>query len=479
MNAVDVLVCVLGVVIIVATFRDLIATVITTQRDRRWSVARRFYRVTWRWYSSWARRIHDLDARERALVPYGPVSFVGLLAVWVACLVFGWGLVWWGLQSRMDGIDDVVSGVYFSGVTFLTIGYGDIVAAGDLERVLAVIEGLMGILTTALVIGLLLNAPGIHKSAYNKPAGWQREVALALTGPLAGISHALLLDRPREGVQALVGRSGSDEIDTDLGLPVAATAPKPRAAVTTSGTTPKPKPTPPHPRKPAFSPKKKLRIWIAGDSLVITPGYAIVRAAGSSPAMEPVGTVDGRVATGLTRPDVFNWFDEIRRQVKELRPNVVVLAFGGNDDKAYMTGLPEGTSTGDFGSWAWRKEYGRRVGGVMDTINRAGAFAIWIGLPQTRSPDQTRRFDVVNAVAEKQARKRPGRAAYVDTYTTFAGDDGGFTQYLPDGSGRLEKVRADDGVHFERDGGDIIARIVLKELNKVFDLTSWRRQQKS
>lgn len=155
MNAVDVLVCVLGVVIIVATFRDLIATVITTQRDRRWSVARRFYRVTWRWYSSWARRIHDLDARERALVPYGPVSFVGLLAVWVACLVFGWGLVWWGLQSRMDGIDDVVSGVYFSGVTFLTIGYGDIVAAGDLERVLAVIEGLMGILTTALVIGLL------------------------------------------------------------------------------------------------------------------------------------------------------------------------------------------------------------------------------------------------------------------------------------------------------------------------------------
>ena len=210
---------------------------------------------------------------------------------------------------------------------------------------------------------------------------------------------------------------------------------------------------------------------------MITPGYAIVRAAGSSPAMEPVGTVDGRVATGLTRPDVFNWFDEIRRQVKELHPKVVVLAFGGNDDKAYMTGLPDGTSVGDFGSWAWRKEYGRRVGGVMDTINRAGAFAIWIGLPQTSSQDQTARFDVVNAVAEKQARKRPGRAAYVDTYTMFAGDDGGYAQYLPDGSGRLEKVRADDGVHFERAGGDMIARIVLKELNKVFDLTSWRTKQ--
>jgi hypothetical protein len=332
----------------------------------------------------------------------------------------------------------------------------------------------------ALAIGLLLNAPGAHKNAYNKPAGWQRDVALAVTGPLAGISHALLLDRPRKGVQAAVGRSGNDEIDTDLGLPVPTTPTTPAAATTPRATSPGPKPkptTPARPRKPAFSPKKKLRIWIAGDSLVITPGYAIVRAAGSSPAMEPVGTVDGRVATGLTRPDVFNWFDEIRRQVKELRPNVVVLGFGGNDDKAYMTGLPDGTSIGDFGSWAWRKEYGRRVGGVMDTINRAGAFAIWIGLPQTSSPAQTARFDVVNAVAEKQARKRPGHAAYVDTYTTFAGDDGGFAQYLPDGSGRLEKVRADDGVHFERAGGDIIARVVLKELNKVFDLTSWRTKQ--
>ena len=329
----------------------------------------------------------------------------------------------------------------------------------------------------ALVIGLVLNAPGAHKNAYNKPAGWQRDVALALTGPLAGVSHALLLDRPREGVQAAVGRSGNDDIDTDLGLPPTTVATTTPATTVPRATTKKPRAGTPTPKKPAFSPKKKLRIWVAGDSLVITPGYAIVRAAGSSPAMEPVGTVDGRVATGLSRPDVFNWFDEIRRQVKELHPKVVVLAFGGNDDKAYMTGLPDGASVGDFGSWAWRREYGRRVGGVMDTINRAGAFAVWIGLPQTSSQDQTARFDVVNAVAEKQARKRPGRAAYVDTYTMFAGDDGGFAQYLPDGSGRLEKVRADDGVHFERAGGDMIARVVLKELNKVFDLTSWRNKQ--
>jgi len=334
----------------------------------------------------------------------------------------------------------------------------------------------------ALGIGLLLNAPGIHKSAYNKPDGWQRDVTLALTGPLADVSHALLLDRPRKAVQAAVGRSGADEIDTEIALPDATPSPSTATTPTTAAPTPaptpanpKPKPTPAPPKRLAFSPSKKLRLWVAGDSLVITPGFAIVRAAGSSPAIESVGGVDGRVATGLTRPDVYNWFDAIRREMKELKPRAVVLAFGGNDDKAYMTGLPDGVSIDAFGGSVWRREYARRVGGLMDMINRAGALVVWIGLPQTRSAEQTQRFDVVNAVVQKEARKREGRAVFVDTYTMFAGDDGGFTEYLPNATGKLVKVRASDGVHFEREGGDIIARHVLKALNQTYDLTSWRK----
>jgi hypothetical protein len=327
----------------------------------------------------------------------------------------------------------------------------------------------------ALAIGVLLNAPGIHKSAYNKPDGWQRDVAVAVTGPLADVSHVLLLDRPRKAVQAAVGRSDADEIDTEIALPdQVPTTPRPTP---TKPTSPKPKPPAAKPKPPkriAFSPEKKLRLWVAGDSLVITPGYAVVRATGASPAIEAVGGVEGRVATGLTRPDVFNWFEEIRRKVKELRPRAVVLGFGGNDDKAYMTGLPDGVSIDAFGGSVWRREYGRRVGGLMDMINRAGALVVWIGLPQTANREQTQRFDVVNAVVQREARKREGRAVFIDTYTMFAGDDGGYAEYLPNAAGRLVKMRAADGVHFEREGGDLIAREVLRALNKTYDLTSWR-----
>lgn len=348
------------------------------------------------------------------------------------------------------------------------------------------------VVALALAIGLLFNAPGAHKKAYNMEAGWQREVALALTGPLASVSHALLLDRPRAAVQAAIGRTGEDEIDTVIAIGVDATGPEqgsgaqssPGGAVggdaagggATASPTTSPKPAPTPAGKVAFTPKKKLRLWVAGDSLVITPGYAILRATGASPVMNGLA-VDGRVATGLTRPDVFNWFAEIKAQVQTLKPNVVVLAFGGNDDKAYMTGLPDGVSIGDFGDAAWQREYRRRVGGVFDVITRSGAHAIWIGLPQTSSADQTQRFDLVNAAVAAEARERPGKVTYLDTYAMFAGPDGGYAEYLDKPAGGSVKVRAGDGVHFERAGGDMIAREVLKTLNKTYDLTSWRKQK--
>jgi hypothetical protein len=42
--------------------------------------------------------------------------------------------------------------VHFSGITFLTIGYGDLSPVGALPRLLAVIEGAAGIATLGMLI---------------------------------------------------------------------------------------------------------------------------------------------------------------------------------------------------------------------------------------------------------------------------------------------------------------------------------------
>lgn len=308
----------------------------------------------------------------------------------------------------------------------------------------------------ALCLSLLLNAPGLHKSAQIQPEGWKREVALGVTGPLDAASGALLLDRPRRALKAALGRSDDDRIDTGIAVP----DPKPEAPVA------KPEP----PKRKLFTAKRPLRIWIAGDSLVVVPGESILRAVAGRRSVVPAAPIDGRIATGLERPDVFNWFTHVRDVMRSQEPDAVVLMFGGNDDHGFMTGVPEGVTIGSFGSGSWEREYRRRVRGIMDTVTRSGAHLVWIGLPISRDAEQTRRYDTINAIVQSEAAKRPGRVTYLDTYFFFAGADGGYAQYVTDPAGRLVKMRADDGVHFERAAGDRIAQEVLRVLGERFRL---------
>jgi len=127
----------------------------------------------------------------------------------------------------------------------------------------------------ALVFGLLLDAPGLHKSAFNQSAGWQRSVALAVAGPLADTSHALYLDRPRSWLKAGLGRSADDTIDTRIVLPTrssVASRPAPGAGASAV-------------KRRAFTPASPLRLWVAGDSLVIAPGESLERAIGGNRAV--------------------------------------------------------------------------------------------------------------------------------------------------------------------------------------------------
>lgn len=323
----------------------------------------------------------------------------------------------------------------------------------------------IGVSLGALGIALLLNAPGLHKSATIQPNGWKRDVALAVTGPLETVSHTLLLDRPRKGLKAALGRSQDDVVDTFVA------APEDQGPTATETTEAEP---PTQPERQRFTSSKPLRIWLAGDSLVIVPAESILREIAGRP-VELVGKVEGRLSTGLERPDVYNWFTRARNVMAKQNPRAVVVMLGGNDDHGYMTGLPEGQSISSFGSQAWRQEYRHRVATIMSTATRNGAYVVWIGLPITKDAEQTRRYDTINAIVQSEAAKRPGRASYLDTYFFFAGKDGGYAQYVEDGAGRLVKMRADDGVHFERAAGDLIAAKVLEQLEKRFDLGSSKK----
>jgi len=50
----------------------------------------------------------------------------------------------------------------------------------------------------------------------------------------------------------------------------------------------------------------------------------------------------------------------------------------------------------------------------------------------------------------------------------FSDADGTYTDYLPALNGKTERVRQEDGIHWSRAGGDMVAADVLEQISKLY-----------
>ncbi|HET7815153.1 MAG TPA: potassium channel family protein [Candidatus Baltobacteraceae bacterium] len=103
----------------------------------------------------------DAERREEFLGTYAPFYLVLLLAVWVACLLLGWGLVFYGLRDHLHPAGLHFSDtLYYAGASLLTIGYGDITATTVVARMLSLVCGASGLAVVAVVISFLFSIFG-------------------------------------------------------------------------------------------------------------------------------------------------------------------------------------------------------------------------------------------------------------------------------------------------------------------------------
>jgi uncharacterized protein len=319
------------------------------------------------------------------------------------------------------------------------------------------------LLSSALFVSALLQADGLRKQAQIQPAGFQRRLALDLTRPLVRVSRVLHLTAPRRELQAAIGRSGEDRIDTAVHL----TLPPPAGPLQHRGTpVSKHRGTPVSVAKPVFTPAKPLRVWVAGDSLAQVPGEGLERL--SNRAVSVVG-VESRLSTGLARPDLYNWYTRFSQVIAGARPNVAVLSFGADDAHDYMAGVPSGEAVGLLGSPTWSAEYRRRVDGVTRELDSAGIYVVWLGLPIPDGPGFRKSFPIVNRILQSVARAHPRGATFVDTWHLLDDAHGRYAPYLRV-DGRLTLMRLPDGVHYTAGAGDLVAGQTLKQLQTVYDL---------
>ncbi len=306
------------------------------------------------------------------------------------------------------------------------------------HKVMNVAQTLQFVFLTIL-IGALLNASALITRAETIEDSFMKDTITTVLSPFDYASRALGLTSVRQSTREAMSLPRDDSVDT----------------FTFEETEVE---TPPTTTLPLITPQNKLTMWLVGDSLSIIPSESIARNF-STEHFNILG-IDGRVSTGMARTDVFNWFSHIREYVAANKPKVMVATFGANDDQSIYT---ENGFIGPFGSQAWKDEYAKRISSTIDFLESQGTFSIWIEIPPTRDPVRNDRYAIINEVTRNVVASKSSSARYIETKAAFTLPDGSYQDSLPI-NGNLTLLRAPDGIHLTRAGGNIVSDLVFKEL---------------
>lgn len=185
-----------GMAILIVALVDVFQTVIVPRaEDTFFRVSRYATRALWRLWPPLARAIYpgNADAREDLLGTYAPFALMFQLALWVGMLLWGWGLLFYGLRAQLHPPNiSFGSAVYFAGTSLMTIGYGDIVPVTMLTRAFAIVTAASGLGVVAIVISFLFAVFGAFQ---------RRETFVVTIGARAGA--------PPSGVGLLAVHAGA------------------------------------------------------------------------------------------------------------------------------------------------------------------------------------------------------------------------------------------------------------------------------
>jgi uncharacterized protein len=321
------------------------------------------------------------------------------------------------------------------------------------------------VILVSLLVWTVLYAPTMKRAAEASPLGARRTVSLAFLRPIAAVTDWIGLNELAGSIERVVGR--------DQGRPGGAFVPPPEdIPLTPKGD------DDPHGnggngddgataeadsiRAPTTD--RKLRVAIVGDSLAAGLGYFAERV--FLPRLVRVSP-QGRISTGLARPDYFNWPYTMHRIVDRFDPDLVIVMLGENDHQSLQT--VHGDREAQIGTSEWPPTYRERVLRMMRIATSKGAKVVWAGLPisanfqiREHSRRQNEIFEFAASISND--------VAYFDAWERFREPRAGYTAYFREGR-RVILIREGDGLHFNAIGYTILAREIAKLAVEEFGLS--------
>ena len=151
-------------------------------------------------------------------------------------------------------------------------------------------------------------------------------------------------------------------------------------------------------------------------------------------------------------------------------PSHVAIVLTGAQDR-YSIGWKR-SGTGPANDEA-RNDFIARVDRVMKILKKGGRGVYWVGLPTMRRWQDNERAQLMNDVFRERAYLNGVR--YIDISASFIDEQGGYTDWGPDVTGKTSRLRDTDGVHFTDNGYRVLAHNIERELRR--DITQARQER--
>lgn len=200
-------------------------------------------------------------------------------------------------------------------------------------------------------------------------------------------------------------------------------------------------------------------VALVGDSMMaVGLSPVLLRHSAQNSNLEMVKAF--RSGTGLARPEVFDWMSEYPAMIGDTHPDTIVVAIGANDGQDFM----ENDKPLRFGSNEWISAYQKRAQAFLTMLTANGAHVVWIGLPPMKAAGYNARVALLNRIFLSVVSENPNAIWW--NPAPYIGDDAGqYREFATQANGKVERLRATDGIHMSNEGAELLSPSLMSWLN--------------
>lgn len=224
-------------------------------------------------------------------------------------------------------------------------------------------------------------------------------------------------------------------------------------------------------------PDRPRRVLIVGASLAAT-GFGAVLEDKLDARPDVVCYRKGKSASGLSRPDFYDWDDQAKRQVEFRKPDLVIVIIGANDGQDLVPW--RGSDRVKWQTDGWPAGYRGRVDTFLASLTTPqpddegnvpehGSKVVWLGLPKMGSPSLERKLEIIRGVQREAVEALGDQGRYVETNDYLVDADGALIRHA-EVRGKNREIRAEDGVHLTMSGSEYLADMVYPEIIATLNL---------